>query len=175
MGALRTDATSLWYHNFSQSINWIWVLMLTLLTWCCVTFKISRTLDIKRAACIFAWHRVICSSGSTDLTEHTNIPTDLYLLEFRATWGQNLLCHQQPVVLINPGMEGRNHLPSCVPISSRAAALVFPHIRRMFQDTRQTNGGSLFHTALGYSFFLLQPHCFFILSLSFSSGRPQLA
>lgn len=57
------------------------------------------------------------------MTEHTDIPTGLYLLEFRAAWGQNLPCHQQPVVLINLGKQGRNHLPPYVPFSLRATAL----------------------------------------------------
>lgn len=115
----------------------------------------SPTCDIylwTKCAEQFAWHWVTCSCS-----RRTDIPNGLYSLEFRATQGQDPPRHQRPVVLINLGKEGRNHLPSCVPISfASCSASLFPHIRRMFQDPRQTNGGSLFHTALDYSFFLLQ-------------------
>lgn len=78
------------------------------------------------------------------------------LLEFRATWGQKLLRHQQPVVLINLGTEGRNHLPSCVPISSRATALVCFHISGECSKTHARPTGALFSTLpLDFSFFLL--------------------
>lgn len=93
---------------------------------------------------LFAWHWVIHSCSSS--TEHNDIPTGLYLLESRATRGQNVLCHQQPVVLINLGTEGRNHLPSCVPIISRATALVCFHISGECSKTHARPTGALFST-----------------------------
>ena len=88
----------------------------------------------------------VSRSSSTDMTGHTDIPTGLYLLEFRATWGQNLPCHQQPAVLMNLGKESRNHLPSRVPISSRATALVCFHISGECSNTHARPTGALFST-----------------------------
>lgn len=72
----------------------------------------------------FSWHWVpdSCSNG-TAMTVPSDVPTGFYLLEFRATWGQNLPCHRQPVVLIKLGKESRNHLPSYVPFSLQATVL----------------------------------------------------
>lgn len=113
----------------------------------------------------FAWRwvgHVLPAVNATERTELPVVPTPFCTFLF--FWNPGLheaktcLGHQPPVVLINPGTEGRNHLPSCVPISSGATApLVCFHISgRMFQGPRQTDGGSLFHTALDYSFFLLR-------------------
>lgn len=70
----------------------------------------------------------------------------------------NLLCHQQPVALINLGKKGRNHLPSCVPISSRA--IVCFHISGECSKTHARPTGALFSLSF--------PHCRVI---HFSSSR----
>lgn len=107
-------------------------------------------------------NKLVCRT----FTHRHDAPTGLYLLEFRATWGQNLPRHQQPVALINPGMEGRNHLPSCVPISTRATEKVCFHTSGECSKTHARPTGALFSTQPWVIHFSSSCHSFSSVSLS---------
>lgn len=94
---------------------------ITMLT-CNDALKINRTCMCTHTKCA-VWSLPGTGSFAPAVVVQILAHIQTYPVSCASHWNAglheaNLPCHQQPVVLINLGKEGRNHLPSCVPISS---------------------------------------------------------